>query len=69
MGCPVTYQGILQFHRLETDGGLLGEEEPTISRKKVALDLPLDLGKIHGKFGDASFYRDRMHSEQTNILL
>jgi len=37
------------------------------------LDLPLDLEKYHGKFGGASYYRDWMHSKQTdrqpNILL
>ena len=37
--------------------------------RQLLLDLPLDLGKCHGKFGDASYYRDRMHSEQTDILL
>ena len=29
-------------------------------------DLPLNLGICPGKFGDASYYRDRMHKEQTN---
>ena len=30
------------------------------------VDLLLDLEKYCGKFGDASYYRDGMHSEQTN---
>ena len=30
------------------------------------LDIPLDLGKFHGKFGDASYYKDLIHSEQTD---
>jgi hypothetical protein len=30
------------------------------------LDLPLDLEECHGKFGDASYYRDQMHKEQTD---
>ena len=37
--------------------------------RQPLLDLPLDLGKCHRKFGDASYYRDRMHSQQTDILL
>jgi hypothetical protein len=47
-------------------GGSFGWERCIIFGKKVGLDLPLGLGKVHGKFGDASYYRDRMHSEQTN---
>ena len=30
------------------------------------VDLPLDLGKYCGKFGDASYHRDWMYSEQTD---
>ena len=37
--------------------------------RKSHVDLPLDLGKVRGKFGDACSYRDRMHKEQTNIHL
>ena len=32
------------------------------------VDLLLDLGKCHGKFGDATSYRGWMHSEQTDKL-
>ena len=39
------------------------------SQEKVGFDLSLDLGKFHRKFGDAGYYRDQMHEEQTNILL
>jgi hypothetical protein len=57
---------MLQSYWLETQGGRFGGKGPIISGEKVAVDLPLDLGKVHGKFGDASYYRDRMHKEQTN---
>ncbi len=30
------------------------------------VDLPLDLGKYRGKFGDDSYCRDSMHNEQTH---
>ena len=32
------------------------------------VDLPLDLERCHKTFRDASYYRDRMHCEQTAIL-
>ena len=51
---------------VENTGGRLWGGGPIIPRNKVALDLPRDLGKVPGKFGDAGYYRDRMHSEQTN---
>jgi hypothetical protein len=35
-------------------------------REKIALDLPQDVVKACVNFGDASYYRDRIHSEQTN---
>ncbi len=34
--------------------------------RQPIVDLFWDLGKHHGKFIEASFYRDRMHKEQTN---
>ena len=39
-----------------------------LSRNKVNVDLPLGLRKYRGKFGGDSYYRDWMHSEQTNKL-
>ena len=33
---------------------------------KISLDLTLDPGMVDRKFGDASYYMDRMHKEQTN---
>ena len=32
--------------------------------REPRLDLPLDLGEYHGKFGDVSSYRKQMHKEQ-----
>jgi hypothetical protein len=31
--------------------------------------LLLDLEKVHGKFGDANYYTDGMHSEKTDKLM
>ena len=40
---------------------------PTLPRaRRPRLDLPPDLRICHGKFGDASSYRDQMHKEQTD---
>ena len=45
----------------------IGGKAPTPSRaRRPPHDLPLDLRVCHGKFGDASYYRDRMHKEQTD---
>ena len=44
--------------------GSFGGGGPIIYGEKIGLDLPLDPGKVHGKFGDASYYRDRMYKEQ-----
>ena len=41
------------------------QNSPTWPRQ-LPLDLPLGLGKCHEKFGDASYYRGRMHIEQTD---
>jgi hypothetical protein len=37
--------------------------------RQPRLDLPLDREECHEKFGNASYYRDQMHKEQTDILL
>ena len=34
--------------------------------REPRLDLPLDLGEYHGKFGDVSSYRKQMHKEQAD---
>ena len=65
--CPLCENGILQFHWLETEGGLLGGGEGLeIFGKKVAHDLLLDERRISGKFGCTGTYSGQMHSEQTD---
>ena len=65
--CPLFENRILQFHWLETEGGLLGGGEGLeISGKKVAHDLLLDERRIPGKFGCTGTYSVQMHKEQTN---
>ena len=68
MACPPTYQGILQFHWLKTEGVFLGGggRRRVISGAKVAYDLLLDERRIPGKFGSAGTYGAHMHKEQTN---
>ena len=69
MACPQTYQRILQFHWLETEGVFLGGGEWggfVISRQKVALDLLLDGRKIPGKCDVSDTYWVQMHEEQIN---
>jgi hypothetical protein len=39
-------------------GVSVGSEGSVFFRKKVDVDLSLDLEKHRGKFGDASYYRD-----------
>jgi hypothetical protein len=70
MACPLTYQGILQFHSLETEGVFWGGGRTHyFSRKSSSLDLLLVEKRIPGKFGCTGAYGVRMHKEQTNIHL
>jgi hypothetical protein len=60
MACPLFENGILEFHRLEIEGGLI------ILGKKVAHDLLLDDRRIPGKFSCAGMYCVQIHKEQTD---
>jgi hypothetical protein len=66
MACPLAYQGILQFHWLETEGVFWEGGGLIISGKNVAHDLLLDERKIPGKFGCTGTHCVQMHKEQTN---
>jgi hypothetical protein len=37
---------------------------PLLRSRCARLDLPFDLGRCHGKFGDASYYSSQVHKEQ-----
>ena len=65
MACPLTYQGILQFHWLVTEGVWRGGGL-FIFGNKVAYDLLLDERRIPGKFGCTGTYCVEMHKEQTD---
>jgi hypothetical protein len=47
-------------------GGPVAREALIFFGKKVDVDLPLDVKKIHGKFRCIWLYGFEMHSEQTN---
>ena len=55
---------IFSFHSL---GGILPKlpSYPSLPRQSC-LNLSLDQEVSHGKFDDASYYRNQMHNEQTD---